>query len=212
VPLHSSGLQPVAQSRVRPSVATVRFNVIDCFGRRLDYKTEKFIRSEDSVDFSKRFTGLGGREIPFGDYRYVLERVLPPANRLSGRVSISHNKEWITICMDSVTALIDGQEAAVDFQPSGRVSLKGRVSPVPQSLDPTWIKLQSLYTRNATEAEVTSTGTFEFSEPLHGDYLVLVFSGNRLLHAEPISIIQQMPSQYLEITLSGQEITKRVLR
>src|SRR5205823_6104448 len=83
------------------------------------------------------------------------------------------------------------------------VSLKGKVSPVPESPGPTWIKLQSLYTRNAIEAEVTSTGTFEFSEPLHGDYIVLVFSGNRLLHTEPISITKQVPMQYLEVTLSG---------
>src|SRR5579859_3238371 len=86
-----------AQSRAQQTVATVRFNIIDCFGRHLDYKTEKFIRSDDSADFSKHFRGLEGTDIPLGDYRYVLARAEAPTNRVSGQITIRHSKEWITI-------------------------------------------------------------------------------------------------------------------
>jgi len=190
--------QPVDTSE---PMATVKFHVIDQYGRTVECQVSTF--SNDKRDMASHFVGLRATKIPYGSYRYVIHRPGPgvTGEDLYGRVPVGWPEQLFVITVRRT--LLPG--LTIDRAlPAGFV-LRGRLNPVPvpnKSPGLLWVRLSPTHGERQLDVPVDSSGEFRIYDALDGQYVLSVIRGEEVLHIQQVSFEEDWQSATFVVPLS----------
>jgi hypothetical protein len=170
----------IAQVAVKPT-SHVRLIVVDEEGRAVPYRVVEFV-SVGGQDFRSRFTGLSAEGIPLGTYKFLLERSDMSANgvgEFGDTLVVSHASVLKTILLAGALEGNPSVQREYAWAFSG-FSRRGTIGPVPTATAPLHLRLSSVYGERNYEAEVSSRGEFTLYDAVSGDYVAMLFAGDRL--------------------------------
>src|SRR4051812_23157917 len=78
---------------------SVRFNVVDEFGKALPYRVDSFRLDSDHSQHSRAFRSLAAHKLPCGTYSYEFSRLDLPAREgwIAGSVNLAEHTSRITL-------------------------------------------------------------------------------------------------------------------
>jgi hypothetical protein len=199
------GAQPKAQLE---SSKAVTFYVVDEFGAPVgDVVVKQFeaVRGGNSggVDFASQFNGLRATGIPWGGYKYTLQRGDPErlGEKIFGITNVS-NLQSEDLIVIPVKRQVPYARVSVD-RGSGQL-VRGRLTPAPASdaggrSKRIWVRLSPVHagTKGVSlssalgpgimDIPVDAKGEFFIDREPVGQYVLIVIRGEEILHVEPIS-------------------------
>jgi hypothetical protein len=139
-------------------------------------------RGNDLISHFSQNTATG---IPYGVYRYVIERSPGAPDTISGEVSI-----WVSEVLHVVCAKwppVPG--ASVDRALPAGFIIRGRLSSVPKVTGKTqlWVRLCPAYSTRQLDVPVDPSGEFKIYEPVEGIYVLIVIGGDQILRILQVS-------------------------
>jgi hypothetical protein len=156
---------------------SVRFTVLNQWGRPHSYRVLHFRSTSEHVDFAPRFHDLESADIPYGNYDYELA---PGAGEqtnedLTGRVSVYRSQIHVTRVLGTTDSL--GHLA--------QFPVAGSLSPMPPGRGPVWVIVENVYGQYRQESTVDDRGAFQF-DFIWGNNVVIVCAGSEVLMAGPL--------------------------
>ena len=88
--------------------------------------------------------------------------------------------------------------------PPGDLVVSGDILPVPPDGE-WWVRVEGVFLNEDRESPISREGKFWIGGLDMGSYLVEVFNGARLRHAETIEIDTKQPNSHLAIFIPGEE-------
>jgi hypothetical protein len=175
-----------------PNVASVKFTVLNRWGKFHDYKVLHFRMNPASPDLAVSFSGLGAAKVPYGIYDYELVPVPgdPSLERISGTVDVNRDQIHITSVLETPDSI--GHRAQL------RVS--GTIEPRPKGEEPVWVAVQNVYGRYREESTVDERGSFQLHH-IWGNNVILVCAGSKVLMLALLNIGPQESMNYVHVDL-----------
>ncbi len=179
-----------AQSDSSLPHAVVHFQVFDCFGARA---TEAHIhlrspdRKEDVAPIGRSAVISG---IPYG--YYLVSASDNGSSSMEHEITVNTKEVWVRIGLSF--------PAGDRVWPGGGLSIIGDIQPTPKGPDK-WVRIAGTFLHLSREAPISNAGHFEIGGLEMGAYVVEVFEGPKLVHAESIEIDNNEPVRHLHISL-----------
>ena len=165
----------------KPLCASLRFNVVDGFGRPLEYRVAEFagrFRGMETVPHQKLLVPL----LPIGGYRYKLVPINAgsPFQSAEGNVLVQEGDQWLTILARE--KYVDGERP--------NLSGSGRVVPPPDPSKTNWVRVEEVFANNVVEeVPLRPDGSFALRTiPHRGKYLITIISGTDIYATRQITV------------------------
>jgi hypothetical protein len=179
--------------------ATVTFRVLDSFGNaQSDCRLLEFVLLDDDrgTNYVSHFSGAFGRNIPYGStYR---THVKCADERTGGTFLVSVNRPEVYLVLASWPNIGDyvtgpAPRLTIALKRGGRVDLTTGA----------WIKLVGTFVdRSEVDKFAADSGSARFFHIVPGQYLLLLFIGDKLACTKKIDFLD--PPANLELSLNGQ--------
>lgn len=192
------GLIPLgAQSalEVKPR-ATVHILLFDAFGDRIEARQVQEIRFEgkNASTPAGRIRGLDVYDAPYGEY--VLKVWTPGGSFAEQEVLVNLQEVWVRLGL----VFSPGDR----LWPGGGLSIAGSILPRPSAKkDDWWVRAEGVFLNFRRDAPVDNQGRFSIGGLEMGTYVVEVFEGSILRHAQRVEIDPNRPATQLVISVGN---------
>ncbi len=178
------GLRLFADPQSDTQTARITLRIVNENGGAAQGTLRRFLDSHGR-DLTPQFAQNTATGIPYGVYRYVIERSPGASDTISGEVSV-----WVPEVLQVVCANwppVPG--ASVDRALPPGFIVRGRLSPVPEGTGKTqlWVRLCPVFSTRQLDVPVDPSGEFKIYEPLEGIYVLIVISGEQILRTLQVS-------------------------
>lgn len=165
----------------------VAIRVTDVDGRFVPHKVKSFLKDR-KTEFKSAFRGLEAK-VPCGTYYFQVERsdVSSAHGVLAGKVELDHWQHSIWLQTDP--NLLIGKEGAIAMDSLFDVPFdqKGLIERVPER-DDLWLSLHGIADSYRVEAKVNRQGEFGLIRSLRGDFVLILFAGEQVLHTQVVDM------------------------
>src|SRR5207245_142019 len=137
------------------------------------------------------FNGLEAKNLPFGQYEYVLNRTdiaQPRLSTIRGRLYVSRPEHWLELNPSGIYESSNGDEVIQEFDEQQDVPVIGTLVPAPEPQVSVWVRIEALHSRDRVAAGVNARGEFRIYDRLWGWYVVMVLKDGKLVHTEPLYV------------------------
>jgi hypothetical protein len=181
-------------------------NVTDSFGKELPYRVASFVDRDNGSDLTVQCVVLKCHGLPFGVYRYRLERMDYPegAAKLSGEIRVFSTSLRDTIVTSGTVVMSGGQPGSITFRKPQDFRILGSLRPIPEGRAPVWIRFQGLYSNFHVDVDVDGSGAFRIVDSLQGVYTATVIRGGEILGLKLVRFEQNLSSASFRLELSEQ--------
>lgn len=185
-------VQGLQEQRALP-VATIHVDVVGPFGATVQFARVQLLSADRKRDLSAPQGGLIIANVPFG--RYILI-VSDQGGGLAEREVVVNAKEvWVRAGL----SFPGGNRA----WPGGDLTISGDLVPPPRNVKGWWVRIEGVFLHDSRESLILPSGQFSISGLEMGSYMVEVFEGNKLRHAETVEIDTRQPNTHLKISISN---------
>jgi len=170
--------------------ATVHITVTDCFGHR-DSKAEIHLRSrERKQEIDKHGSPAEILRVPYGYYTVT---VSDSGGGVGEReLAVNTGEIWMYVGASF--------PAGLRATPPGGMSILGELSGASFDHD-WWARVEGVFLHTSREAPISHAGRFTISGLETGVYVVEVFNGSKLRHAETVELDFKQPQRQLQISV-----------
>jgi hypothetical protein len=155
------GTFPVAASEEK---ATIKVVAVDSFGVSFGRVRITLFRNDAGTDFTTRFSGALGKNIPLGEYLIRIE------SEFGGPIA-----KRVVVRQPDCLLLIAADPMFIRYPPGHPPMLSGRIEPPPeQPSQVVWVKLCGVYLDGCDLSEVKADGSFTFTNLTPGSYAISV--------------------------------------
>jgi hypothetical protein len=170
--------------------ATVHVLVFDPFGGRIG-NAQIHLRSRDRKrDLVPRANATDITEVPYG---YYTASAWDTGGGVAEReITVNTKEVWVRVALSFPA----GERA----WPPGDLAIAGEVLPPPTNGD-WWTRAEGVVLNVTREAPVSREGRFDIGGLEMGTYLLEVFDGSKLRHAETIKIDMKQPNTHITIAI-----------
>jgi hypothetical protein len=170
--------------------ATVHITVTDCFGHR-DSGVQIRLRSrEGNRQIVKHGNPVEIARLPYGYYTVL---VTDDGGGMGEReLAVNTGEIWVYLGASF--------PAGLRATPPGGMSILGEVSGASFDHD-WWVRAEGVFLHASREAPISHGGRFTISGLEMGAYVVEVFNGSKLRHAETVELNFEHPERQLQISV-----------
>jgi hypothetical protein len=170
--------------------ATVHVTVFNCFGARIQAPEIRLSSRDGKRDFTplKHDSVIAG--VPYG--YYVILASDNGGGLAKRELTVNTEEVWVRVGLSF--------PAGDRLWPAGDLSITGDIRPVPKG-EKWWVKVEGVFLHVSREGPVLRTGGFSIGGLEMGTYLVEVFDGSKLRHAETVEIDTKQPKTHLRISI-----------
>jgi hypothetical protein len=185
----------VAQSNdaVDLPVATVHVVAFDPFGSKIrNSQLQIHLFAPDRQrDFAKAGESKNLTRIPYGTYKLSVWDI---GGGIGERELVVNTKDvWARIGL----AFPSGDRA----WPPGDLTISGDIKPIPPTDGDWWVRIEGVYLNATREGPVFPSGKFSIGGLDMGTYLLEVFEGSALRHAETLDLDMKQPNTRLTVSI-----------
>jgi|SRR5271157_419412 len=159
-------------------LARITVVAVDSFGASFGKLSVLMLKNDKGRDFSSRFVGSLGREIPFGEYMIRVETA--SGGLITQRVLVQQPDCLLVLARNPIT---------VEYAPDRGPVLSGKILPTPESVSiVVWVKLCGLYIDGCETSLVKEDGSFSLISLIPASYVVSVLGTTGEIMSERVDI------------------------
>lgn len=178
-------------------LAKVTILAFDEAGSPVDVSVLSF--KDHDRELAPRFQRLEASDIPYGEYRYDVERRLPGVRQVAfGTVSVSSLQRLLVVSLQEFPEGVSrDMTTPYGFAIRGKIDLTGAEKGL------YWVRLSPIYKNELVDLPVNTAGEFSIFKPLQGRYLLTVMKGGDVITVQHVSFEQGFQPAEFRVPIAG---------